>query len=63
MAFPDLRVAITDVNGVPAVVAWTGTEPLLSMSLVVADGRVQQVLIMRNPDKLRGLGEGPPSHT
>jgi hypothetical protein len=33
------------------------------MSLVVADGRVQQVLIVRNPDKLKGLGEGPPSHT
>jgi RNA polymerase sigma-70 factor (TIGR02957 family) len=63
MAFPDLRVTITDVNGTPAVAAWTGTEPLLTVSLVVADGLIHQVLIVRNPDKLRGLGEGPPAHT
>jgi hypothetical protein len=25
------------------------------MSLVVADGLVEQVLVVRNPDKLRGL--------
>ena len=55
MAIPDVRVALADVNGAPAIVAWAGTEPLMTMSLVVADGRIQQVLIVRDPDKLGGL--------
>jgi RNA polymerase sigma-70 factor (ECF subfamily) len=63
MALPDLRTTIAEVNGAPAVVAWAGTEPLLTMSLVVADGRVQQVLIVRNPDKLGSFGRGAPSPT
>jgi hypothetical protein len=44
------------VNGEPAVVAWTGTEPFLSMSLLLVDGRVQQVLIVRNPDNSGACG-------
>jgi RNA polymerase sigma-70 factor (ECF subfamily) len=55
MAIPDVRVTVADVNGSPAIVAWAGTEPLLTMSLVMADDRIQQVLIVRNPDKLGGL--------
>jgi RNA polymerase sigma-70 factor (ECF subfamily) len=58
MAMPDLRIEIVDVNGAPAVVAWTGSEPFLSMSLDVVDGRIEQVLIVRNPDKLAGLSVG-----
>jgi hypothetical protein len=46
---------MTDVNGFPAVVAWTGTGPFLSMSLVVRAGRIQQVLVVRNPDQRAGL--------
>jgi RNA polymerase sigma-70 factor (ECF subfamily) len=60
MALPDLRITMADVNGAPGVVAWTGTEPLLTLSLVVGDGRIQQVLIVLNPDKLGGLGEVAP---
>jgi RNA polymerase sigma-70 factor (ECF subfamily) len=53
---PDLRVELADVNGAPAIVAWEGTEPYLSMSMVVGgDGRIEQVLLVRNPDKLRGI--------
>jgi RNA polymerase sigma-70 factor (ECF subfamily) len=63
MAIPGIRITLVDVNGAPAIVAWAGTEPLLTMSLVVTDGRVEQVLIVRNPDKLKGLGDGAPSHT
>lgn len=55
MALPDLRIEIADVNGSPAVVAWSGGEPQLTMSLVVDGGRVEQVLVVRNPDKLAGL--------
>ncbi|TKJ24529.1 RNA polymerase subunit sigma-24 [Blastococcus sp. CCUG 61487] len=57
-ALPGLRVEVVDVNGAAAVVAWVDGEPLMSMSLVVADGRVEQVLVVRNPDKLAGLSVG-----
>ena len=30
---PDLRVEVADVNGSPAIVGWSGTEPFTSMSL------------------------------
>jgi RNA polymerase sigma-70 factor (TIGR02957 family) len=57
---PDLRVELADVNGGPAIVAWDGTDPFLSMSLVVGqDGRIDQVLLVRNPDKLRGIAPAP----
>ena len=53
---PDLRVEVADVNGAAAIVAWDGTEPFLSMSFEVdEDGRIDQVLLVRNPDKLRGI--------
>lgn len=55
MALPGLRIEIADVNGSPAVVAWDEGVPLLTMSLVVTDGLVAQVLVVRNPDKLTGL--------
>ena len=57
---PDLRVAVADVNGAPAIVGWEGTEPFMSMSIEVdEDGRIQQVLLVRNPDKLRGIAPAP----
>ncbi|MGY1802112.1 RNA polymerase sigma-70 factor [Blastococcus sp. SYSU D00922] len=59
MSMPDLRVEVADVNGAPAIVAWQGGEPFLSMSMVLAeDGRIGQVLLVRNPDKLRGVALG-----
>ncbi|MGK5115167.1 MULTISPECIES: RNA polymerase sigma factor SigJ [unclassified Geodermatophilus] len=54
-AIEGLRAEVVDVNGQPAVVAWVGDEPYVTMSLVLVDGLVQQVLVVRNPDKLRGL--------
>jgi len=57
---PDLQMAIADVNGVPAIVGWSSGEPFGVVSLVVADGRVEQVLVMVNPEKLAGLGMAPP---
>ena len=55
MEIPDLRTGIVDINGSPGIVAWTGSDPFISVSLVVTDGRIEQVLIVRNPDKLAGL--------
>jgi len=55
MGLPGLRIEIADVNGAPAVLAWVEDVPLMTISLVVADGLVTQVLVVRNPDKLAGL--------
>ena len=51
---------VTEVNGAAAVVAWADGEPLMTMSLVVTDGLVSQVLLVRNPDKLACLAGPPP---
>jgi RNA polymerase sigma-70 factor (TIGR02957 family) len=58
-SIPDLRIEVADVNGAPALVGWSGTEPFGSISLAVAAGRIEQVLVVVNPDKLAGLA--PPS--
>jgi len=62
MDLPELRVEVAEVNGLPGIVAWTGGRPYLAMSLTVASAQVTQVLVVRNPDKLAGLG-APPSDT
>jgi RNA polymerase sigma-70 factor (TIGR02957 family) len=58
-AIPDLRIEVAGVNGSPAIVGWAGSEPFGSISLTVADGRIQQVLVVVNPDKLSGLAVRP----
>jgi RNA polymerase sigma-70 factor, ECF subfamily len=60
LAMPGLWWTLTDVNGTPGLAAWMGVEPYLAMSLVVAEGRIEQVLVVANPDKLAGLGAPPP---
>jgi RNA polymerase sigma-70 factor (ECF subfamily) len=58
-----LRVEMAEVNGAPALVAWSDTGPYMALQLVVADGLVTQVLFMGNPDKLRGLSAEEPPRT
>ncbi len=57
-ASADLRMDLAEVNGQPGVAAWSDAGPIAAVSLVVADGLVQQVLVVLNPDKLTGLGSG-----
>ena len=52
---PGLRAAIIEVNGAPAVAAWTGQGPYMTVQVVVADGLIAQVLLVTNPDKLAGI--------
>jgi RNA polymerase sigma-70 factor (TIGR02957 family) len=52
---PGLRVEVSELNGAPAVVAWTDEGPFMALQLVLADGLVEQVLYVANPDKLAGL--------
>jgi RNA polymerase sigma-70 factor (TIGR02957 family) len=50
-----LRAEMAEVNGAPAVIAWTDAGPYMALQLALADGLVTQVLFMGNPDKLAGL--------
>jgi len=59
LEIPGLDVRFAEVNGGPGFAAWVDGEPFMAISPVVADGRVDQVLIVVNPAKLAGLGEPP----
>jgi RNA polymerase sigma-70 factor (TIGR02957 family) len=52
---PGLRAGVAEVNGAPAVVAWTDDGPYLALQLVLVDGLVEQVLFIANPEKLAGI--------
>ncbi|MEU9667587.1 RNA polymerase sigma-70 factor [Streptomyces bobili] len=51
----DLTVRVLELNGGPAVLVLSGGKPDSVLQLDVADGRVQTVYAVRNPDKLRAL--------
>ncbi|WP_432117560.1 RNA polymerase sigma-70 factor [Streptomyces sp. bgisy032] len=53
----DFTVRFLEVNGGPAALVLAGGEPDAVFQLDVADGRVQAVYVVRNPDKLRALTE------
>ena len=55
LATPGTEVQVADVNGLPALVVRQDGRPFLVATLVLVDGLVTQVLVVRNPDKLRGL--------
>ncbi|MFJ4647726.1 RNA polymerase sigma-70 factor [Streptomyces bobili] len=52
---PDMSVRVIELNGGPAVLILSGGKPDSVLQLDVADGRVQTVYAVRNPDKLRAL--------
>ena len=56
---PACGSGLAEINGAPAVVAWTDAGPYMALQLVLADGLVQQVLYVANPDKLAGIGAAP----
>jgi hypothetical protein len=53
-----LRIEVAEVNGAPAVLAWTDEGPFMALQLVVVGGLVEQVLYIGNPDKLAGIAAG-----
>lgn len=56
--FPaDVRVEVADVNGTPSWIVHLAGELDSVTQVVVVDGRIQQVLLVRNPDKLSRLVE------
>ncbi|MER7715999.1 RNA polymerase sigma-70 factor [Streptomyces flaveolus] len=55
---PDATLRFLEVNGGPAALMLAGGKPDFVLQLDIADGRVQAVYIVRNPDKLRSLPTG-----
>ncbi|GHB27368.1 RNA polymerase sigma24 factor [Streptomyces viridiviolaceus] len=51
----DLTYRFLEVNGGPALLALSGGKPDSVFQVDIADGRIQSVYIVRNPDKLRSL--------
>lgn len=54
---PESELVFTELNGGFAMVLFSAGRPDTALSLDVADGRIQAVYIMRNPDKLTHLTE------
>ncbi|MGW1979150.1 RNA polymerase sigma-70 factor [Streptomyces sp. NPDC001889] len=54
-AIPAAESRITEVNGAPALLVLSGGKPDSVIHVDIADGRIQCVYIMRNPDKLSGV--------
>ncbi|MGY0065977.1 RNA polymerase sigma-70 factor [Streptomyces sp. QTS137] len=53
--FLDPSVRLLELNGGPAALVLTGGRPDSVFQLDIAEGRVQTVYVIRNPDKLRAL--------
>jgi RNA polymerase sigma-70 factor, ECF subfamily len=56
---PGLTLRLVDVNGAPGVVVDSEAGPIIAVSLVVAGGRIEQALVVLNPEKLLGLRRSP----
>lgn len=54
---PDQRIEVTDVNGVPGVIAYSGSEPKYVAVLDLREGRVESIKLTANPDKLTGVAD------
>jgi RNA polymerase sigma-70 factor (ECF subfamily) len=54
-AVPGLQITLAEVNGAPGLVAWDDEGPFLAAQLLLVDGLIDQVLFIRNPDKLAGI--------
>ena len=50
IAVPDPEMIFTELNGGPAMILFSAGRPDTAVSLDVADGRIQAIYIMRNPD-------------
>ncbi|MFF0696881.1 RNA polymerase sigma-70 factor [Streptomyces tendae] len=56
---PDATFHFLELNGGPALLVRSGGKPDSVLQVDVADGRIQSVYIIRNPDKLAALADIP----
>jgi RNA polymerase sigma-70 factor, ECF subfamily len=52
---PDLEIRVAQVNGQPGILAFSGGQPFTAIVLEIAEGKIQALRIVVNPDKLRSL--------
>ena len=58
---PDLELRVARVNDGPAILGTAGERPIGVLTLDVADGVVQALRFVANPDKLAGLRREAPT--
>ena len=56
-AGPGMRLEESTINGGPGWLAWDGDQLMAAVQLVIDTDKIDQVMIMINPDKLGGLDE------
>lgn len=56
---PGATVTPETINGQPGVVVWADGRAVMAMAIAVAEGKVQRVWSVVNPDKLRSFGAAP----
>jgi RNA polymerase sigma-70 factor (ECF subfamily) len=54
-AVPEIRLLVNDLVGGPGIVVVAGDTPIAAFMLDVADGQVQTVYLVANPEKLAGI--------
>jgi RNA polymerase sigma factor (sigma-70 family) len=54
---PEMNVRLAEVNGGPGIVATAGETPITTIVLDVADGVVQTIHMVANPEKMSGVRE------
>jgi RNA polymerase sigma-70 factor (ECF subfamily) len=52
---PDPAMHLVEVNGGPGIVSTSAGTPIAALVLDVADGLVQRLQLVGNPEKLTGL--------
>lgn len=52
---PETRAHLTQLNGSPGVFGTVGGQPLGALVFEIANGRIQTIYVVVNPDKLHGL--------
>ena len=58
---PDLELQVVQVNDGPAILGTAGERPIGVLTLDVADGVIQALRFVTNPDKLSGLSRDAPA--
>lgn len=51
----DPRVELVPVNGVPGLVIFGGDTPVTALTFAFEMGRISEIFMIRNPDKLKGV--------
>ncbi len=51
----DYAFRLARVNGQPGILNYIGGEPYAVLTLDIRDGRIREIDVIRNPDKLRGV--------